>query len=595
MGGLSRIQTVWVRDLPVLSQVARLDVVQGAQGSTLVVQDPATGQLARADLGAAFGRAPVPLSSFRLEATGNAGGMVPLRIDGQDRQIEAGTLARLTQAGGTASAYLDGVAFAGNLVVLHHATPGGDAFLFATRPHGSGIDVFRTGSGLPQPVQRVEPVAGFCLSGLSALDSVEIGGRRYLVAASATENGLSSFEIGADPGQVLTPRSAIGVAQGLAIDRPTALVTAVLDGRAHVIAGAFGSGSLNVFELTGEGRLIATDQVNDSLQTRFDGVAALDAVTVGDGVLIAAGGNDGGISLFQLIPGGRLIHRETLVDGTATALDGVRQLRFVQDNGLTELWALSSRDGGLTRLALDTGGLGPVLQGAAAGGDLHGTGAADILIDGPGSDRLFGAAGADVFVFSPDAQADTVADFNRFEDRIDLGAFAGVTGPGDIALGPITGGAVLRWGDETLTLMSHDGARLGWSDLSDAVDFATQRVDLPDPFTLRGDDGDNRFGWAEGPDTIDGGAGFDTMSYADAPQGVVADLGNSRTNGLAALGDVLVGIEAVEGSAFADRLRGDEGENRLSGLGGNDMFVATPGRDWYFGDAGYDTVSYAGA
>ncbi|MFC3119957.1 hypothetical protein ACFOHS_22965 [Jhaorihella thermophila] len=144
-GGLSRIQTVWVRDLPVLSQVARLDVVQGAQGSTLVVQDPATGQLARADLGAAFGRAPVPLSSFRLEATGNAGGMVPLRIDGQDRQIEAGTLARLTQAGGTASAYLDGVAFAGNLVVLHHATPGGDAFLFATRPHGSGIDVFRTG------------------------------------------------------------------------------------------------------------------------------------------------------------------------------------------------------------------------------------------------------------------------------------------------------------------------------------------------------------------------------------------------------------------------------------------------------------------
>ena len=56
-----------------------------------------------------------------------------------------------------------------------------------------------------------------------------------------------------------------------------------------------------------------------------------------------------------------------------------------------------------------------------------------------------------------------------------------------------------------------------------------------------------------------------------------------------------ISVEWVEGSAFADRFTGSAAANGFRGGGGNDLFVATPGRDWYFGDAGYDTISYADA
>jgi Ca2+-binding RTX toxin-like protein len=600
MGFLSVVQSIWTRDLPVLGQVARLEVETGPSGPSLLIHDPATGQLARASLGPGLGAGPLSATAFRLEAAGHAGDITRLGIGGLSRSVDAGTLTRLIGADGSTTAYLDGVAFAGNLVALHHTRIDGQGWLFAAATYGSGISAFRTGSGSPAAAGSVDDAPGLYLSGIVALDSLSLGGRHFLVAASMREDGISVIEIGATG--TLNVRSGLGADRQLPVDRPQALVATELDGRGYVLMGSFGTGSLSVFELHPDGRLSFADQINDHLGTRFAGLAALDTVTIGGGVLVAAAGNDGGVSLFQLLPGGRLIHRETLIDGTDTALSGIRQLCFVTDAGTVELWALATGDGGLTRLALDTAALGPVLSAAAAGGDLRGTSGADILIDGAGADRLFGAAGADVFVFAADARADTVADFNRFQDRIDLGAFTGLAGPDAIALTPVTGGAVLRWGAEELHLISHDGATLRWPDLADALVFATNRVAMPPPGPITGDAADNLFVWSDGPDIIDGAGGTDCMSYAAAPTAALVDLEGVWVNDLAARGDVLRNIEMLEGTGFGDRLRGDRNANTLTGLGGDDrllgghgddLLLPGAGNDTVDGEHGIDTVSYA--
>ena len=99
-------------------------------------------------------------------------------------------------------------------------------------------------------------------------------------------------------------------------------------------------------------------------------------------------------------------------------------------------------------------------------------------------------------------------------------------------------------------------------------------------------------------DVLDGGAGSDTASYASSDAGVTVDLSDktddatddpSTTNkqsGGHATDDTLIRIENLRGSAYADTLTGDDGDNVIEGLGGADVLA---------GGAGVDTLSFAHA
>ena len=87
---------------------------------------------------------------------------------------------------------------------------------------------------------------------------------------------------------------------------------------------------------------------------------------------------------------------------------------------------------------------------------------------------------------------------------------------------------------------------------------------------------------ARARDYINGGAGNDTVSYADAAYGITAEMyfdgDDARpTEGKITAGewgvDTLVSIEKVEGSQFGDYLIGDERANTFWGLGGDDIIV----------------------
>lgn len=97
--------------------------------------------------------------------------------------------------------------------------------------------------------------------------------------------------------------------------------------------------------------------------------------------------------------------------------------------------------------------------------------------------------------------------------------------------------------------------------------------------TLIGNSGNNFMRGGGGADWLQGGTGTDTADYNGATAGVIADLGNSSNNTGEAAGDTYSSIENVRGTAFADVLRGNSGNNVLTGLQGADRFVFSNGAD----------------
>jgi trimeric autotransporter adhesin len=97
-----------------------------------------------------------------------------------------------------------------------------------------------------------------------------------------------------------------------------------------------------------------------------------------------------------------------------------------------------------------------------------------------------------------------------------------------------------------------------------------------------GNASDNRITGTVGNNVLAGGAGVDTVSYANATSGVTVDLSLQAAQGTGGAGvDTLSGFENVIGSAHADRLTGSAGNNRLDGGAGVDTLTGGAGDDVY--------------
>ena len=203
---------------------------------------------------------------------------------------------------------------------------------------------------------------------------------------------------------------------------------------------------------------------------------------------------------------------------------------------------------------------GDRLTGDSGGNRLFGAGGDDTLEGGAGADRLDGGPGLDVVSYAGSDAAVTVS----------------------LATGTASGGDAE--GDEIVGFESVEGSRYG--------------------DRLTGDSGGNRLFGVGGNDTLDGGAGadrldggadVDVVSYAGSDAAVTVSLATGTGSGGDAEGDVLVGVENVEGSRYGDLLSGDRGDNRLFGAGGDDVLVGGTGADRLDGGADVDVVSYAGS
>jgi Ca2+-binding RTX toxin-like protein len=87
---------------------------------------------------------------------------------------------------------------------------------------------------------------------------------------------------------------------------------------------------------------------------------------------------------------------------------------------------------------------------------------------------------------------------------------------------------------------------------------------------IQGNGGDNILAGLGGADTIDGGGGNDTLSYAKSSAGVNVSLQTGAASGDDATGDTFSHIENLLGSANKDTLEGDGNSNVLDGGAGID-------------------------
>ncbi|QAU35559.1 pre-peptidase C-terminal domain-containing protein [Janthinobacterium sp. 17J80-10] len=121
---------------------------------------------------------------------------------------------------------------------------------------------------------------------------------------------------------------------------------------------------------------------------------------------------------------------------------------------------------------------------------------------------------------------------------------------------------------------------------------------------LQGGSGNDTLIGSEGADTLDGGAGMDTADYSNAVSGINANLSGSIVSNDGSVSgtgsvDLLIDIENLAGSAFADflvgsdvanQIYGNEGNDTIFGYAGNDVISAGEGNDVLVGGTGADTL-----
>lgn len=109
--------------------------------------------------------------------------------------------------------------------------------------------------------------------------------------------------------------------------------------------------------------------------------------------------------------------------------------------------------------------------------------------------------------------------------------------------------------------------------------------------TLLGGAGDDILNGGTGGDRLDGGAGVDMATWFGSNAAVQIDLTAMTSSGGHAAGDVLVGIENLRGTAYADRFTGDSAANRIEGQFGDDIILGGAGDDVLLGEDGADRLT----
>ncbi len=236
-------------------------------------------------------------------------------------------------------------------------------------------------------------------------------------------------------------------------------------------------------------------------------------------------------------------------------------------------------------------GFGDVLAGDAQANRLQGLAGADVLAGRDGNDRLEGGDGNDTLVGGTGADrldGGAGRDQANYWDcltavRVDLQYLETSTADaaGDVLIG-VEDVAGTAFGD----ILAGDGVANLMQGLA-GYDILAGRGGND---TLEGGDGNDTLVGGVGADVLNGGAGRDQANYWDCLTAVRVDLAYLSTNTADAAGDILIGVEDVAGTAFADVLAGEGSANLMQGLAGNDILAGRFGDDTLEGGEGNDTL-----
>lgn len=202
------------------------------------------------------------------------------------------------------------------------------------------------------------------------------------------------------------------------------------------------------------------------------------------------------------------------------------------------------------------------LTGNAGANEIHGLDGNDVIAGLDGDDTLYGDAGDDTV--SGGSGNDTV-----------------YGGSGNDVIAGDDGADLLYGEDGNDTLRGGAGNDTLYGGSGDDILDGEGGNDI-----IHGDDGNDTIqALVVGEDTIDGGAGVDTVSFALATTDLAIDLNNPAHK--------LTSIENITGGTGSDTITGSADANRIDGGAGNDIIQGGAGADVLIGGAGTDTLSYA--
>jgi Ca2+-binding RTX toxin-like protein len=203
----------------------------------------------------------------------------------------------------------------------------------------------------------------------------------------------------------------------------------------------------------------------------------------------------------------------------------------------------------------------------------------DLVCAGEGNDTVRGGAGHDDIEASG---GDDLLDGGAGGDFVNF-HFAPAAIDASLATGIATG-----WGSDTMVAIEHLTGSNGFADRLAGTDLTNFLDGRGGDDVLMGAGGRDLLDGDMGNDTMDGGSGQDLASYFFSPRGVRVNLGTRTATGWGT--DRLLGLEAIDGSGYADRLIGNRASNVIWGERGNDYIVGGPGPDALFGNAGRDRL-----
>lgn len=315
--------------------------------------------------------------------------------------------------------------------------------------------------------------------------TVNKNGQEYLLTASAKENGLTLFRTKSDGSLEL--HDSLGNHDGLPVNGLCAISIIEAWGETFAVVGATLTSSVSTVRINDMGVLFPADHITDDTATKFEHLAALGTFSAQGRAFVVAAGTDAGVTVLEILPGGELVVAANFLSDAYTPIRTVTGIEVSVVGDHAHIFLAQATRSQLIEFTVPLASLGSTID--AAGGrvttgtslddlifgsngndDIRGGSGDDRIIDGDGLDILRGNGGLDVFVFGVDDYQDQVLDFQMGYDRIDISAWGRLYSVSEIDIIPISGGAEIRFGDNSLIIITSNGRMLTEENL-DNSDF----------------------------------------------------------------------------------------------------------------------------
>ena len=189
------------------------------------------------------------------------------------------------------------------------------------------------------------------LMGLSSLDIISVGTRRYLIAAGEADGGMSSYEILSDGTLVPADDVLFGADSGTANVRYVNAYT--FEGISYVIPSGRYDNNLTVYELDAAGAFTASQSLSGA------GTANLtmsEVVVVDGNSYLFSANTSAGLDRFTISTGGALTIQTLIPDTPLTALGDISAMTSATLQGHIFLFVASAFDAGINVFEVNVAG-----------------------------------------------------------------------------------------------------------------------------------------------------------------------------------------------------------------------------------------------